>query len=211
MSLILIDEKAKFVHIPKTGGKSIRILLKQSVRSVKKASVKKRHEYPVNHTPQCWETCLHDVTFTFSFIRNPLDWYESVFRQVRGRWGARRKFIYHPLKPSLSCRAATFTEHMRLVVDRFPGHCSKTYCEFIGTENDPLVDFVGLTERIDEDYATICRRIGIAYQPVPRLNASPDIECKWTPELVDAVRLHDADIFDRFYDEENDTERRVYV
>lgn len=201
MSLILIDEKAKFVHIPKTGGVSIRMALVSSVRKTRKAGVR-RNVYPVNHTPQCWEICPYEIEFTFCFIRNPFKWYESAFCAVRGRWGSKRNFCYHPLKQPYECRSNTFAGYMTKLIEKYPGYCSQMFRDFIGTQQHPLVDFVGLAENSDDDFKFVCDRIGITAQRLSRLNRSPEIECDWTPALIDAVRKHDAEILERFYCED---------
>jgi hypothetical protein len=52
------------------------------------------------------------------------------------------------------------------------------------------VDFVGRFERLEADMATICARVGLPYQPLPRENVSQrePYQSYYTPELVELVR-----------------------
>ncbi|MEJ2178416.1 MAG: sulfotransferase family 2 domain-containing protein, partial [Gammaproteobacteria bacterium] len=64
--------------------------------------------------------------------------------------------------------------------------------QLCGTNGELLMDFVGKLETLDEDWKTICERIGIPYVELPRKNIS--VKRPYTdyykPALRDLVAHH---------------------
>lgn len=162
----------RFVHIPKTGGVSVLTALGQPL---------------VGHSRY-----TGDADFAFTFVREPYDRFRSAFRFMR-RGGINsydRRARYE------ICRAVTFADF----VDRFvrDPHRIFQYLAFAPQSFWFLAepDFVGRFERLNEDFAHVCKVIGVEAE-LPHLNASRG-EIDDPPGAREAVRAAYAEDVERF-------------
>jgi chondroitin 4-sulfotransferase 11 len=136
-----------FVHINKTGGSSIEKALKLP-------------SAPNHHTALQWRSEIGDAEwdrrFTFTFVRNP---WEKVLSQYAYRLQREDK--------ALMASGIDFNSWVRLTFeDHDPTYYNQPkmfmpQAAWICDENgEQLVDFIGRFERLEEDFATVCRRIG---------------------------------------------------
>ncbi len=190
-----------FVHIYKTAGNSIRKALEP-------------HAYkPGSLRPSNWSTWLttpprlilrqpppkhigaadlrdllppglFEDFFTFAFVRNPWSWQVSLYHYL----------LKHREEPgnAFVTDFRDFDEYIRWRADH--AVCQSTFlCD---REGKVIVDFVGKVENIGEDFATICRRIGIR-TALGHFNRSDhgDYRTCYTPETRDLVgRIYEEDI-----------------
>jgi|ETNvirnome_2_300_1030623.scaffolds.fasta_scaffold12920_2 hypothetical protein len=172
--------KCIFIHFPRTAGSSIeKFLLKtddiyghrKSVYHDKngdKQVIKEEHhtssdKYIKQNGKEIW-----DEYFTFSFMRNPWDWFVSNFywdiyqyeqciknnRPIKYR----RKFIVE------ECNS-DFKTYVKKGAQRPDWFVFTQAKDFIGD-----VDFVGRFENLEEDVGKICNILGIEYQNLSHEN-----------------------------------------
>jgi hypothetical protein len=129
--------------------------------------------------------------FSFGIVRNPWDWqvslyrfaFESVLDLPPLAAYARR---LGPMRKTYS-RFESFADYIRWRCTE-DVHLQK---EFLFSEGgEQLVDFVGRFERLNDDFAMICDRIGIP-ATLPKLNESSkesSYQDYYTPETIELVR-----------------------
>jgi hypothetical protein len=160
-----------FVHIYRTGGTSVtkalkpftndpfpRRFLDRILRREKQPQISEHltaREIRDLVGKDTFESCVK-----FAFVRNPWDWQVSLYHFMRET----PSHFQHTLIRSM----ATFEEYLewRISADK---HLQREFV--IDDDGSLLVDFVGKFERFNEDFQTICQRIGIRAS-LPHLNRS---------------------------------------
>lgn len=151
----MIDHKRKFIflHVPKTAGNSI----------IKNIGLEK---FPPCHLPLSKYNKLHtDNYFKFAFIRNPWDRFVSAYWYLKdGGDGTSPQDLRAQESISKYDTFSDFVKH-----DNFFQICHfKPLLFFI----DRAIDFIGRVETIQQDFNTICDKIGITRQQLPHKNKS---------------------------------------
>jgi len=165
-----------FVHVPRTAGSSI-------VRVLQPLCL------PANHSlwskliyrmrvPALWQRChfrhherqqaiharlphaVHSSVFSFAFVRNPYDWLVSLFEYQR-QSPAHRK---HTRVSSMS-----FADYVRHEMLRNRRHQWRMLCD---AQQRPLVQAIGRHEHLQQDFASICQRLGLVDTALPHVNHS---------------------------------------
>ena len=150
--------RAVFIHIPKTGGISIR-----------DGVFKGQYEGPsFGGIPDTWE---YDIAFCF--VRNPYDRLISAWKMFTE--GTSRGGVENP--------GLTLEDFLRIVTDDriVYDHRRSTYEERIRHHTIPqthpfnclqLADLIGRFESLQDDFDRICRRLKIGPVRLPVLNVS---------------------------------------
>lgn len=159
--------KAIFIHVPKTGGKSINSILKKNNfksinlhQSPDKSNDDKTGAYKLG-TVQRALRGLSDETiknnYKFAFVRNPYD------RAVSNYY-----FLGYRGKMSFNTFLKTELKKVRDV-----WHHTLTQSQHIHDKDGKLiVDFIGKFENLQEDFNKICDKIGLPKIKLPHNNAS---------------------------------------
>ncbi|MRX49715.1 hypothetical protein GI374_04475 [Paracoccus sp. S-4012] len=194
-NFLLKDPDCVFIHIPKTGGTSIR-----------KGAWSRRVQGPrFGHIPPEW-----DGLFRFAFTREPLDRFLSVWRMFTIGPEGDPDWSLPPDARPLSLdeffdivrddsiifdeRRRTFEEKIRhhAIPQTHPFNCLRQ------------ADFIGRFETIAEDYRLIAERVGQTAR-LPRLHVTArgpaDAEATLSPKLAAAVRDYYSDDY-RFLETE---------
>ena len=193
--LISTSHSFLFVHVQKTAGTSVTRFLAPHALSPSGSRLNKlasdlglvrdwRKNYFRIHAPlRRAERVLPPEVFAslhkFAFVRNPWDrlvsWYVYILREPDHHRHARVK------------QAGSFDAFVRSELAR-PRRSQWWMLE--RCDGELGVDFVGRFERLEQDMATICARIGVPYQPLPRANVSArePYQGYYTPELAALVR-----------------------
>ena len=132
----LLSHPFIFIHVPKTGGTSLRTALGM-------------YPGPYHITAQKLWTGYPDSVnkFSFAIVRNPWDRLVSYIHSMHdNRWQRPDRF-----------EQLGFIPQVNYIMDE---------------TGKPLVDFIGRYENLEEDFHTICVRIGIPTPPLPHLNSS---------------------------------------
>lgn len=153
----MINHKHKciFIHINKCGGTSIDTLFNGKFSGHEKALDYKKSR------PKEFNTY-----FKFTFIRNPWDRVVSFYHyQIKRGWN------YYPFDETIP-----FKEFVKNWLINMPGQTElNTYScyDWISDQNDKLIiDYVGRFENFQEDFNTICDKIGISHLQLPHENKS---------------------------------------
>lgn len=124
---------------------------------------------------------LFNRYFKFAFVRNPwerlVSEYEFLLRKTdHGR--------HEKVK-----RLAGFAQFIDMQIPRRDAYQSNMLCDRGGVL---LMDFVGKLEHLEADWKTVCERIQIDYQPLPRKNVTRrrHYQDYYTDATVEKVRIH---------------------
>lgn len=198
---LLIDDKAVFLHVPKTGGTWFRHAMSQN--GIKFEEIGEQH----NHFPYILNLMpngFYDDKFIFAFVRHPLTWYQSrwVFRAQHG-W-----HLEHPL--DFNCASNDFLDFLDRVFAYKPtGWLTHLYGMYINEiPND--IDFVGHTETLADDCVKVLKMIGVKFDEekfrgTPRINQSgldgmpSGYWAKYSSEWLDKVIVMEQTVISRYY------------
>ena len=170
----MISHKHKyiFIHIPKTGGSSVEISLLGSEGitnpiPLHRLPEKHKQEYRVGggkhdqHFPlELFEESYQKEYFCFTFVRNPWDMLVSEYLWIK------------KVRFSKSFYAdVSFTQFVKLLAKGWAP--AQVWHQLPSTDfiNDNM-DFIGRFENLQEDFNTICDKIGIPQQTLPHNNRS---------------------------------------
>jgi len=175
-----------FVHIPRAAGTSLKSVLESAdLRSVQPREPFRSDDDKFHPPPPHLRAGDHiayglvtpeqfDAYFKFTFVRNPWDRLVSEYKYRR-----------HPLT----------VDFKTYVFEQFPQpDWSDEYCHIIpqydflyDASGTLLVDFVGRLENIRQDFATVCKRIGLLPTTLPHKNRAEAVQNGGHP-LVDGAR-----------------------
>jgi hypothetical protein len=200
-----------FIHVPKTGGSSISHALRPFRDGVMRFWMNRwldRVGIHVNYVaPHRWKrfrlhtpaSVLHrqlpadvyDGLFTFAFVRNPWDLLVSSYHFITStpQHHRRRRTV----------RLDSFERYVDYEIRRGKLVQSRMLCDRQGRL---LVDYVGRFESLHDDFAEVCRRIGVT-TTLPHVNRSRaegrrDYRDYYTPALAAHVATHFAEDVERF-------------
>ena len=155
---ILKDLQSVFIHIPKTGGLSIR----RGAFDIEPSGATGPFFGSIN--PK------FDHYFKFTFVRNPFDRLLSAWRDICFRRTQWRK------------SKVSFLEFLRVATDSsLPFKGGRTMQEVIRHHTLPqthsfhcfhLTDFIGRFENLQQDFNTVCDKMGIPQNVLPHKNKS---------------------------------------
>ena len=160
-SFLILEPRCVFLHIPKTGGASIR-----------RGFFNNQYEGPVQgDIPKEWLEL-----FKFGFVRNPFDRLISAWKMFSS--GMDETVWQHPGE---ECEGITLQRFMEIVLDDsipYDGRRSSTERKIrhhAMPQSHPFycldqADFIGRFERLADDFKIVLQRLGVADQPLPHLN-----------------------------------------
>ena len=163
---MILSEKHNFIYIaiPKTGTTTIHnafsklddetLFMEKANKSNKNRVNKSLYKHI---TPKNLKTQIEnfDEYFKFTFVRNPYD------RAV--------SWVYYYYRN----RKINLDEHsFKELIFKFPDWIWTCQHEFLFEDNKNSMNFVGKVENFQEDFNTICDKIGIPHQQLPHKNKS---------------------------------------
>lgn len=181
------DLKAVFVHIPKTGGRSIRCGPLCGHNAGKAQSE--------------WKKRFDSAEFVFAFVRHPIDRFMSAYRMTAkgaDNYGQGIEFSANEISLQDFARRAFARDESPDRLKRLDGfivhHTLPMTHEYYGIRR---ADFIGRFETLDEDWLVVARRLGLTPQ-LPHMNRSRG-EREPVPGWLkaDLVRYYEED-FERF-------------
>jgi hypothetical protein len=181
-----LERKIAFVHVPRTGGRSIEKLLRLDTAERFFSSTPLPALKPADQTPQHFTlreleqnvgATLLQGCFRFAFVRNPWDRFFSEYVWRRS-WRfkpphAELDYFYHPRDlESLDAfvRVLDLPEAQRLVARRgFDAHLEPQRSFLLDRAGKVAMDFVGRFERFEADVRRVGDRLGIRIGKIPRV------------------------------------------
>lgn len=210
----LLRSGAVFIHVPKCGGTWVTRVLKQM--GVLRGQIGRKHSLP-EHIDHIWTVHpLHYLkhwafqpgvsqrslrrAFKFTFVRNPLTWYESWWKFMAGDWHPWQERTWHPQRLIDDCGDDDFNAFVGNVLTKRPGYVGEMY----GWYTKRGI-FVGKFERLADDLISALQRAGENFsEPVirefPRQNKSQAKlgEPSWDPALLRRVIEAEAPAIEKF-------------
>jgi len=156
------SKKTIFVHIQKTGGSSIRKILKAQLGELEEFGCK--HDFARWHYENIpdWNEC-----FKFGFVRNPWDrlvsWYSMIEQNKGLLHQSRNKLWEYVIQESNSFDA--FVRNCTQEIDDFDGKKSFLYNQLdylTNTDGELLVDFVGKYESLEKDMGHVLNSLRLS-------------------------------------------------
>ena len=197
---MIVSHSRRFIFfaIPKTGTHAVRFVLRNHLSASDEEQValfvQRALPYPeiaqVHHGNIRWNEIKPVVTaevwayFKFAFVRNPWERFVSYTAFMHRQDGG---FIADPHRAM-----------GRVLAD--PGHHAKIVFrpqhEFICDDRgEIMVDFVGRHETMQASFDAICARIGLASEPLERVNASS--HGPWRAYYTEALKARVAEVYAR--------------
>ncbi|MEJ5347150.1 MAG: sulfotransferase family 2 domain-containing protein [Desulfosoma sp.] len=218
---MLLSPKYKFlfVHIPKTGGTSIRVALRgykwrdpyriplslcsrlSALFGHRLACKLPRHAKAIA-AKEMLPREFFDSLFKFAFVRNPWDLQVSSFHHIRRE------------RPHLMQGFSTFEDFLKYKLDpdrpyvfHFDVSIERQSDYLVDLDGSLIVDFVGRYERFEQDFHEACQRIGIQTPRLPHKRRAADrrdYRAYYTDETAELVARHfqkDIELFGYHFDD----------
>jgi hypothetical protein len=222
----LVEPKALFLHIPRTGGNTIKTYMSELTKTLgwkDVGGIGIRQHVPLMYYKIEY---LKRIEFIFSFVRHPADWYESIWRFFTRQLIRQRREVKHFTRSHYLKRPWTpvcevqmlyrpdFYEWIELVLDKQPCFVTRMYELFLGPERREICHFIGRTETLAGDWRRLAEMLGFVlkrdvtrwHRTTPE-NSVPRIE--WPDELRQRVEHNERLAIERFYGTET-IDRREY-
>lgn len=185
MSILSHTHGFIFIHVAKTGGRSVNLTLAKHCPSRERFNTRKLNPN-VNTLGRRIALEVRERTsqdkwnayFKFAFVRNPWDRALSTFKHIKfsREMSARGKMDYlHTIANALRIdpSSLTFDTYVRAVLrdrvfDNY--HWDKQIHCFTDESNQNLLDFIGRFESLQADFDTACEHIGLPKTKLPRHN-----------------------------------------
>lgn len=207
---LLLDRKAIFLHVPKTGGSWVtecadaENLVTDHLGS-KHADLRRINEF-YRHYPYLylrkrlslnWNlTDLIQGCFKFCFVRHPYEWVKSFYRYqteqgwpnwkgLGSTWSTFGNSNWHPTSWLHGLPHASFNEFVSAILDLRPGFVHELYSWYISDG----IDFIGKQESLADDLIEALRRANLTFdadyiRSLDRVNVSEKRPLDADPDLV---------------------------
>lgn len=172
-------KKPIFIHIPKTGGKSVQSVIAKYNTDLKTCL----HRRVTYYSEESRELC-----FTFSFVRNPFDRLVSAYKYLKGGHGTKNNTIF----------AKTLSDDFKLfVLNDLPNNMNDWFFRPMDFWLNADIDFIGKLENYENDFSFVCRQLKIS-EKLPHINKSchSNYAEYYDSETIDVVtNLYKNDLF----------------
>ncbi len=169
------SHKFIFVHLYKTGGTSVRRCLEKydAAYKIHHRAKSKLTSKPVFNSPVAdkhataatiRETVgadLYDRYFSFCFVRNPWAWQVSLYHYILKTPGHAQHRQFNAFEKFDDYIAWRCDENVQLQKDYL-----------VDKQDQQIVSFIGRMENIQQDFKTVCEKVGLESLSLPHLNQS---------------------------------------
>lgn len=210
MSRYLTDCKWLFTHVPRTGGTwVIKSLDNLGVPTKRWWDSKKHRGLPMSHLLLSHYEGRHlkDVEGSFSFVRHPRTYYESVYKwlaQIGQEKRSRliRDFRWHPHRLACAMFEDSFNRWVHNLLDVSPSWYTHLLELYVGPEGGEFQQFIGRTETLEDDFVQLCDILGINVERGSQLPIPTNrIDCRidWETEALERMLHAEQRTISRFY------------
>lgn len=155
------DYNALFLHVPKTGGTWVRQVLDRSNVAWRYPGCDRlpyngefRHALPMHWSQR--------PAIRFCFVRNPVDWYVSLWRWCNPREKERAlRWNWHPCKELIALWCEDFEVWVTTCLDRYPAFYTRMLWLYAGPPGGDFVSVVGRQETLAQDLSRIGDDMGV--------------------------------------------------
>ncbi len=211
MSRYLIDYNAAFLHIPRTGGTWIELVLRAAGLLCRHLSKAEPLDLPKNHRMlghyRGFERPVMAAKFLFTFVRHPIPYYESVWKWINANRNAwiKKRWKWHPFCSPISIyrRRPEFADWVEGMLEEEPCWATRLFEGYVGPEGGEFVDFVGRTCSLRED---LCQVFDLLRIPTDRpfIMIYPQVNClserlEWPPGLQERLLKSERVILRRWF------------
>lgn len=180
MAILLKDNKALFLHIPKTGGTWITNILD---RCKLRGELLKGHRHSDFYRTFKQHNLPKDI-FTFCFVRHPIEWYKSWFRYMSQfddnyTFGDENDIIkkWHPNSMLNGLDRSTFESFIIGILKKRPGYVT----EFFSWYTPLQINFIGKQENLREGLIKVLKILKYDFDEEfirnrSKINTSPEME-----------------------------------
>lgn len=178
MTLVSDSHRFIFIHVPKTGGTSVKHALGTlGSNHWVDADTASKH-LRMRDLGDIAPTLLHEQFTSFAFVRNPFD-------QLASFWTYKMENPFHPDYAHIR-RLGSFDQWVRWFSDKPRARQSAFTHDDNGNQ---LVDFIGRYENLEHDFAQIASTLDLPTTELPRRNTSdhPPWQQMFTDDLCDLV------------------------
>ena len=160
--MALLTKKTIFIHVPKTGGSSIRTMIRKGVGFSEESGDFEIEDHYGLPELMAAHPGINQNRLTFGFVRHPVAWLKS-----RWAWavisGLPQKAQHIPSAAGhwmSACWSDNFETFAGNYLDRYPGVCTQTMFRMLGLWSDAPVNKVGKTEYLVTDLEQIFKEAG---------------------------------------------------
>jgi len=206
----VIGRRALFLHVPKTGGKSV-------LASFERAGMMPRPlrspGFHVGHATerQCYDKRYRYV-FVFGFVRHPVEWWESLWKFAETPGSSLFEIdprVDHPFDSILPYieRGLPLSEFVSRLITEKPGFYSGMLDRYFGPDLE-LVDFIGRTDLFKLSMRRVVyraklpvrrRRARYIENPVHINKSAPGSAGVWEDSVRTEVLRSESKVIDRFW------------
>lgn len=186
-----------FVHFPKTGGTFVREIIKPFGKRVVTDGYHRSHATldAVN---------LDDYNFSFACVRNPLSWYESVWKflvDFHGNGGTWKNEEWNPMTDLSNVFSKDFNKFIKGCLSEYPNHYTKCLKLYLGNDLNSL-DMVLKTETLSFDLCNALDKIGIPYNVVRMVSemhhGKREKGLSWSSNKSQIIK-NEMEVIEKFY------------
>lgn len=168
--MISPGRRCVFVHVPKTGGSSIR----RAFARKDSTAIRFDHGTAVEYRKELGKE-VYESYFSFGFVRNPFDRMVSLYTQPRGKWDSltpeHRAALTMPFKVWVKYLLGNFSGKNKLKRKGI----YRSQADFLTDGHGKIiVDRVCKFENIEREWRYVRAKLGMAHIGLPWIARSPD-------------------------------------
>lgn len=187
------QKKFIFLHIPKTGGTTVKSIIKDYIDinkfNIEGELVTKIGKYSSHPVPNFIFKSKYPDHFSFAFVRNPWEWHASYYLFIK-----RRKNCYDHID---------FNQYVILLCSDKLDYCHKHILSdwTHDNNNNQKVDFIGRFENLENDIKYLCDKLDIPISDeIGHYKKAPDYDYhnmynEHTKELIRKRHQRDIELF----------------
>jgi hypothetical protein len=188
--MALVTAHSLFVHVPKTGGSSVRAILPiVGIRARESGPFEVEDHYGLPEL-RAAHPGIDDGLLTFGFIRHPVAWLQS-----RWAWavvtGFAAKTEWEPAAAQhwmAACWSDRFEEFAARYLERYPGIYTQTAFRMLGLWSERPADRIGRTENLIADLIDILDAAGEEFD-AETIRACPRVKVAACGHLAERCQL----------------------